>query len=192
MANALNRQEGLSPSAFTPAIVRRDAFGQRRAFDVLVAEAEGHVVGYASFLAAYNSDIAALAMWMLDLFVLPGCRSRGAGHALVAAVARETQRRGLLRLEWGVRGKNVRARRFYRRLGARVSDTRIASLQGRALGALGWSPLARSPAADRQARLSRLAAEGVITLPSRKLLRKVRTVKTSGLPVSQAILGDRR
>jgi hypothetical protein len=30
MANALSRNEGLSPHAFTPAIVRRDGFGRGR------------------------------------------------------------------------------------------------------------------------------------------------------------------
>jgi ribosomal protein S18 acetylase RimI-like enzyme len=137
MANALNRHEGLHPNRFTPAIVRRDAFGPRRAFRVLVAEAErGPVVGYAAFVPGYNTDIAARDMWMLDLFVQPAWRSRGVGRALVTAVAREAVRRGLPSLEWGVRSSNTRALRFYRRLGARVGQARIASLQDPALAAL--------------------------------------------------------
>lgn len=57
MANALNRHEHLPPHAFTPAIVRRDAFGRRRAFRVLVAEVGGRVVGYASFLPGYGARV---------------------------------------------------------------------------------------------------------------------------------------
>jgi len=136
MANALNRHEALRPRAFTAAIVRRDAFGRHRAFRVLVAEADGRIVGYASFVAGYNTDIAARAMWMHDLFVLPARRGHGVGHALVTAVAREAARRRLACLEWAVRGSNTRALRFYRRLGARVGQTRIASLRGRALVAI--------------------------------------------------------
>ena len=136
MANALNRHEGLSPHAFTPAIVRRDGFGRRRAFRVFVAAAGGRVVGYASFVAGYNTDIASRELWMLDLFVLPAWRSRGIGRALVGAVARETVRRGLGCLEWGVRGSNTRARRFYGRMGARIGHARIASLVGRHLSLL--------------------------------------------------------
>jgi ribosomal protein S18 acetylase RimI-like enzyme len=117
--------------------VRRDAFGRRRAFRVLVAEAErGAVVGYAAFVPGYNTDVAGRDMWMLDLFVQPAWRSRGVGRALVTAVAHETVRRGWPDLEWGVRGSNRRALRFYRSLGARVSQTRIASLRHRALAAL--------------------------------------------------------
>jgi ribosomal protein S18 acetylase RimI-like enzyme len=73
---------------------------------------------------------------MLDLYVEAPWRSRGIGRALVIAVARETVRRGLTCLEWGVRGRNTRAKRFYRRLGARISDARVAVLLGRALTAL--------------------------------------------------------
>ena len=136
MANALNRHEALSPRAFTPAIVRRDAFGRRRAFRVLVAEARGRVVGYASFVTGYNTDVAARELWMHDLFVVPAWRRRGVGRALISAVAREATRRGLACLEWGVRDTNRRALRFYRGLGARIGHARIASLRGRALTAL--------------------------------------------------------
>jgi ribosomal protein S18 acetylase RimI-like enzyme len=137
MANALNRHEGLHPTQFTPATIRRDAFGPRRAFRVLVGEtARGAVVGYAAFLMGYNTDVAARDMFMLDLFVQPAWRSRGVGRALVTAVAREAVRRGLPDVEWGVRGDNARALRFYRSLGARVGRVRIATLRGRALTAL--------------------------------------------------------
>ena len=146
LANALNRHEHL-PQRFTPAIVRRDAFGRRRRFRVFVAEVDGRVVGYASIIDGYNTDIPAPEIWMLDLFVLRCWRSHGIGRALVAAVARETLRRRLACLEWGVRGDNTRARRFYRGLGAVVGGARVASLRGRALRALATASFA--PAARR-------------------------------------------
>jgi prevent-host-death family protein len=43
-----------------------------------------------------------------------------------------------------------------------------------------------------EARLAKLAAEGLVTLPTRKLRKRVRRIKVSGPPVSQAILEDRR
>ena len=42
------------------------------------------------------------------------------------------------------------------------------------------------------ARLAKIAAQGFVTLPTRKPLKRVRLVKVSGKPVSQAILEDRR
>jgi ribosomal protein S18 acetylase RimI-like enzyme len=136
MANALNRTEATTPSPFTPAIVRRDAFGPRAAFRALVAEVDGRVVGYAAFAVLYNTDIAARQLWMHDLYVLPRARSRGVGAALVAAVAREAVRRKLPRMEWGVRSTNTRAVRFYRGLGARIGQARVVVLLGRPLRAL--------------------------------------------------------
>jgi ribosomal protein S18 acetylase RimI-like enzyme len=136
MANALNRHEAFRPRAFTATIVRRDAFGPRRAFRVLVAEVSARVIGYASFVVGYNTDVAARELWMHDLFVLSAWRGRGVGQALVTAVAWEAVRRGLACLEWGVRDSNRRAIRFYRRLGAHVGHARIVSLRGRALAAL--------------------------------------------------------
>lgn len=45
---------------------------------------------------------------------------------------------------------------------------------------------------SREARLAKLAAQGRIRLPSRKLLKKIRPVRASGRPISQLILEDRR
>jgi prevent-host-death family protein len=42
------------------------------------------------------------------------------------------------------------------------------------------------------ARLARLSAQGLVALPSRKPLRRVRLVKVSGAPLSKTIVGDRR
>jgi ribosomal protein S18 acetylase RimI-like enzyme len=39
-----------------------------------------------------------------------------------------------------VRGDNTRAKRFYRRLGARIGNARVAALTGRALTALAGRP----------------------------------------------------
>lgn len=43
-----------------------------------------------------------------------------------------------------------------------------------------------------EAQLAKLAAEGLLTLPTHKPLRRVRLAKVSGPPISKAILEDRR
>lgn len=45
---------------------------------------------------------------------------------------------------------------------------------------------------SQEARLAQLAAQGRVTLPTRKPLKKIRLVKVSGAPLSSAILEDRR
>jgi prevent-host-death family protein len=47
-------------------------------------------------------------------------------------------------------------------------------------------------AVSLEARLARLAAQGLLALPTQKPLRKVRLVKISGKPISKAIVQDRR
>lgn len=43
-----------------------------------------------------------------------------------------------------------------------------------------------------EARLAKLAAQGFVTLPTRRPLKRVRLAKVSGPPISKTILEDRR
>lgn len=48
------------------------------------------------------------------------------------------------------------------------------------------------PVVSLDARLARLAAQGLVTLPAGKPLKRVRLAKVSGPPISKTILEDRR
>jgi prevent-host-death family protein len=43
-----------------------------------------------------------------------------------------------------------------------------------------------------EAKLARLAARGIVTLPTRKPLKRARRVRVSGRPISQTVVEDRR
>jgi prevent-host-death family protein len=47
-------------------------------------------------------------------------------------------------------------------------------------------------AVSLEAKLARVAAQGLVALPTRKPLRRVRAVKASGKPISKIILEERR
>ena len=49
-----------------------------------------------------------------------------------------------------------------------------------------------SKAISLEAKLARLAAQGAVTLPTQKPLKRVRLVRVSGKPISKAIVEDRR
>ena len=137
MANDLNDHVGIHGRPFTPERVRADGFGPQAAFTPLVAELDGAVVGYAFFTLGYNTDVAARAMWLHDLFVTPPARGHGVGYALLTAVAAETVRSGGVLLEWTVHTANAGALEFYRRLGAvGAEEVRIMSVRGERLRAL--------------------------------------------------------
>lgn len=136
LANRLSRHEGLGDDVFSEGQVLRDGFGDRPAFQVLIAEAAGEAVGYALFTDGYNTDIAARAIWLEDLFVDETARGQGIGRRLLAAVARLAVDRGARSVWWGVRSANRAARDFYATLGATDDDARILELNDAALVAV--------------------------------------------------------
>jgi prevent-host-death family protein len=47
-------------------------------------------------------------------------------------------------------------------------------------------------AASLEAKLAKLAAQGLVVLPTQKPLKRVRLIRVSGKPISKAIVEDRR
>ena len=96
----------------------RHMFGARKIVDVLVAEQDGELIGYAMYYFIYSSFRTQPMMWLEDIFVAPDRRGTGAGRALIHAVAREAERLGCWRLSWAVLEWNEPAIGFYENLGA--------------------------------------------------------------------------
>ncbi|HEY3170251.1 MAG TPA: GNAT family N-acetyltransferase [Thermoanaerobaculia bacterium] len=91
--------------------------------EALVAELDGQVEGIALFYETPGSTFRARPfLYLEDLVVSEGARSRGVGEALMAALAREAVARNAYRLEWSVLDWNEGAIRFYDRLGAKPND----------------------------------------------------------------------
>lgn len=110
----------LSEVKITPAAVRRHGFGRRPYFKTLICRREGTPVGLALYFFTYSSFLGKPVLWLEDLLVLPKERGRGAGKALLKALARIAVARGCGRMEWSVLDWNAPAIRFYRRIGARL------------------------------------------------------------------------
>ena len=101
-----------------------------------MAELDGSIEGIALFYEGLGSFRAKPFLYLEDLVVSDAARSRGVGEALMAALAREVVVRGALRLEWSVLDWNVRAMRFYERLGRAGPTTWIRyALEGEELAA---------------------------------------------------------
>ena len=100
--------------------IRAHGFGRRRYFETLICARGGAPVGFAVYFFTYSTFLGRPNLYIEDLFVLPEERGRGAGRALLAALARIAVRRRCGRLEWAVLDWNRPAIRFYRRLGARL------------------------------------------------------------------------
>ena len=104
------------------ALLREHLFGPRPYAEVLMAEENGVVVGFALFFHNFSTFRSQPGIYLEDLFVRPAFRGRGHGKALLAALARLAVERGCGRLEWSVLNWNESAIGFYRALGAVVMD----------------------------------------------------------------------
>lgn len=100
------------------AALRRHGFGRRRYFEALICRRARRPVGFALYFFTYSTFVGRPTLYLEDLFVVPEERGRGAGQALLRALARVAVRRGCGRMEWTVLDWNRPAIRFYRRLGA--------------------------------------------------------------------------
>jgi GNAT superfamily N-acetyltransferase len=110
----------------------------RPAAEVLVAEVDGEIVGFALFFPTFSTFLARPGLWLEDLYVRPAHRARGIGTRLLRAVAALAVERGCGRFEWAVLDWNAPAIGFYERMGATVMpDWRIARVTGGPLEQLG-------------------------------------------------------
>ena len=116
----------------------RALFGDPPAAEVLVAEVDGAIEGFALHFPTFSTFLAKRGLWLEDLYVRPAFRGMGLGGRLLRAVAAIAVERGCGRFEWSVLDWNAPAIAFYERLGATVMpDWRIARVTGDALASLG-------------------------------------------------------
>jgi GNAT superfamily N-acetyltransferase len=104
----------------TPQLLREAWFSDPPRAFVLVAEIDGLVVGLATYYSTFSTFLARPGLWLDDLFVREGYRSRGVGLALMARLARIAEQNGCGRIEWTVGLKNERGIAFYERHQASV------------------------------------------------------------------------
>ncbi len=101
LIRGLAEYERLAQEAtFDVADLRETLFGERRYAEVLLAETEDEVVGFALFFHNFSTFLAQPGIYLEDLFVRPEHRGAGHGRALLAALARIAIDRGCGRLEW--------------------------------------------------------------------------------------------
>jgi GNAT superfamily N-acetyltransferase len=138
MINAINSLDGPGPAVpMTAAVVARDLMGPSpRALLRVAADATG-LLGFATASLVYDAERCAPCLFLLDLWVEARARRRGAGRALMAALAREALAEGAAAIWWGVDEGDDEALMFYRAIGAE-SEGRFSGeiLTGAALARL--------------------------------------------------------
>ena len=105
-----------------------------RSAEVVFAEEDGTVVGFALFFHNFSTFVGRKGMYLEDLFVLPEKRGLGYGKALLKYVARIAVERNCGRMEWICLDWNESALSIYRSIGATpMSDWTVQRLDEQAL-----------------------------------------------------------
>jgi GNAT superfamily N-acetyltransferase len=138
---ALSAEEGMDPPALTPALFRRQGFGEDALFRCLVAECGDRMAGMVLLTPGYDSQTATGGLMLENIYVEPGSRRLGVGRALMAAAGRMAQDQGLSWICWHTRPANIRAGLFYRALGARTENVTLLGIDVKLLVGAGVSRL---------------------------------------------------
>ena len=120
--------------------LRATLFGAVPMAEVVLAEADGQVAGFALFCGNYSTFLAKPGIWLEDLFVRPEFRGDGIGKRLLAHLAQLAIERDCGRVEWAVLDWNTPSIGFYESIGARgATEWTTFRLAGDAITALAAS-----------------------------------------------------
>ena len=115
---ALAEYEKLSGEVVaTEALLEEWIFDKGKA-EVLFAVEDGKELGFALFFHNFSTFLGRAGIYLEDLFVLPECRGRGYGTAMLKKLAALAVERGCGRLEWSCLDWNSPSIGFYKALGA--------------------------------------------------------------------------
>ena len=119
LINKLAHYEKLSHEVTaTEELLRKNLFGEKRMVEVILAEYQSTVVGFALFFHNFSTFVGKPGIYIEDLYVEEPYRKRGFGRALFNHIVRLAKDRGCGRMEWSVLDWNSPAIRFYQNLGA--------------------------------------------------------------------------
>ncbi len=90
---------------------------ERRESTILVAEADGQLLGFCQLYPTWCSVAAARIFVLYDLFVDEGVRRAGVGRALMLAAQHFGRQAGAVRLDLSTARTNARAQALYESLG---------------------------------------------------------------------------
>jgi GNAT superfamily N-acetyltransferase len=128
----LNAHQGDATGHVTAQAVRRDGFGARPEFAVLLAELDGEAVGYALYHPTWSTEAGERGLFLYDLFVRAAARGHGVGRALMQALAAAAKAEGRSFLWWTSKPWNRGAAAFYAGLGAVEEDLKAHAIDGEA------------------------------------------------------------
>lgn len=93
-------------------------FSDRPSLYCLIAEVEGNIVGYASYMRQFSTWDATSYLYMDCLYLRENARRKGLGEDLINRIKSEAVALNCSHIQWQTPSFNVRAMKFYKRIGA--------------------------------------------------------------------------
>lgn len=97
-------------------------FGSETFAEVLIAEFESEISGYALYFKNFSTFKGKPGIYLEDLFVKPDFRGKGIGKALFESIIKTAKEKNYGRVEWSVLNWNQPAINFYEARGAAALD----------------------------------------------------------------------
>lgn len=104
-------------------------FSSNPSVHCLVAEKEGKLIGYATYMKQFSTWDANFYLYMDCLFMEEGNRGQGIGEDLMTAIRQEARRLNCSHVQWQTPDFNLRAMKFYDRIGAKSNTKERYFLQ---------------------------------------------------------------
>jgi len=105
--------------------IRRHGFGEKPAFEALIAETGSVFAGLSLFFPSFSTWFGKPGLYVQDLYVAPAFRGQGVADLLMRETARLARSRGATYLRLSVDRANEPARRFYQRIGMKWSELEL-------------------------------------------------------------------
>ncbi|WP_135456418.1 GNAT family N-acetyltransferase [Vibrio echinoideorum] len=100
--------------------IERTLFGDHPFAHALILELNHEILGFALFHYRYSSFRGEPSIWLDDLLVLGGQRSKGYGRELMKALRSQAETSLVSHISWTASPNNKKAHEFYKMLGAEV------------------------------------------------------------------------
>ncbi|MEQ9404366.1 MAG: GNAT family N-acetyltransferase [Cyclobacteriaceae bacterium] len=117
-AHAVYEQSEISSLVELEQRLRDTMFGRYPKIQCLIAEHEGLIVAYASFISQYSTWEGVEYLYLDCLFIKEECRGLGLGKAFMQRIQAQARHQSIDLIQWQTPVFNKNAISFYRGLGA--------------------------------------------------------------------------
>jgi len=101
--------------------LRKDGFGKNPAYKLIVAEANGTVIGFGMYYPTYSSW-KGRSLYLHELFVEEKYRNKGVGKKIFEKIVRIAKKEKVGRLEWRVLNWNTPAIELYKKYNTLIEN----------------------------------------------------------------------